>query len=101
MPLSQKQDANRNRAPVAAETEDGDLKVTKWSSGETALAVAGFNYGLFKKKEVLDPETGYTIEFYANEDVQGSMRRASDVASMNTIGMAGSMLADGQNDATL
>jgi hypothetical protein len=88
-------------ASVAAETEDGDLKVAKWTSGETALAVAGFNYGMFKKKEVLDPETGYNIEFYANENVQGGMRRADEVASMNTMGMAGSMLADAQNATRL
>jgi hypothetical protein len=82
-------------APSAPETQDGNLTVAKWSSGETDLAVAGFNYGGFKKKQVQDPETGYFIEFYANDDTQYGMRDAP--GSMSTMGMANSMLADAQN----
>lgn len=88
-------------APTAPETHDGDLTVAKWSSGETALAVAGFNYGMFKKKQVLDAETGYNIEFYANEESQAGMRRAEGMGSMSTMGMANSMLADAQNATRL
>ena len=84
--------------PVAA---DGDVSVAKWSSGQTPLAVAGFNYGSFKKKEVLDSDTGYNIEFYANEASASSMRNAENVVSMSTLGMAKSMLADGQNATRL
>jgi Carboxypeptidase regulatory-like domain/Peptidase family M1 domain len=84
-------------APAGPETHDGDLTVAKWSSGQNALAVAGFNYGRFKKKEVLDPDTGYTIEYYANEETASFMRGAESVGSMNTMGMANSMLADAQN----
>ncbi len=84
-------------APTAPETQDGNLTVAKWSSGETALAVAGFNYGRFKKKQVLDTETGYNIEFYANEDSQSGMSGAQELGSMSTMGMANSMLADAQN----
>lgn len=53
-------------APVGEETVDGDLKVAKWSSGQTELTVAGFNYGKFKKKAVADKESNYGVEFYAN-----------------------------------
>lgn len=35
---------------VGPETRDGDLAVAKWSSGTTELAVAGFNYGRFKRR---------------------------------------------------
>jgi hypothetical protein len=45
--------------------------VAKWSSGQTELAVAGFNYGLYKRKQVKDEGTGYEIEFYANENSAG------------------------------
>lgn len=83
--------------PTAPETIDGDLRVAKWSSGQTALAVAGFNYGTFKKKEVTDSQTGYNIEFYSNEDLPSFMRGAEQIASMSTSGMANSMLADTQN----
>jgi hypothetical protein len=84
-------------AAVAPETDDGDLRVSKWSSGDVQLAVAGFNYGMFKKKEVVDNESGYTIEFYGNEEIASFMRNAEEVGSMSTLGMAGSILADAQN----
>src|SRR5439155_6223629 len=84
-----------------AESEDGDLMASKWSSGDTQLAVAGFNYGIFKKKQVADSETGYTIEFYANEEISGAMRNASQMGSMSTIGMAGQMLADAENSTRI
>ncbi len=62
-------------APLTAETREGDLNVAKWSSGTTELAVAGFNYGRFKKKELPDKETGYNIEFYANQEVPDELRQ--------------------------
>src|SRR6266436_2013878 len=88
-------------AAVAPETDDGDLRVSKWSSGDTQLAVAGFNYGVFKKKEVVDSDTGYTIEYYGNEESASFMRNAEDGASMNTLGMSGRILADAQNSTRL
>jgi hypothetical protein len=45
-------------APVQPDTRDGDISVAKWSSGTTELAVAGFNYGRVKRKEVIDKKTG-------------------------------------------
>ena len=86
---------------VTPPTDDGDGIFEKWSSGEIAMAVAGFNYGGFKKKEVLDPDTGYNIEFYANENTLSSMRGAEELGSMSTMGMAKSMLADAQNATRL
>ena len=88
-------------APAAPPAADGDMLMTKWSSGTTALAVAGFNYGSFKKKEVRDPDTGYNIEFYANEAAPTFMAEAEEVGSMSTMGMGGSMLADAQNATRL
>ena len=61
-------------APVTADAQDGEVKVSKWSSGQTELAVAGFNYGRFKKKEVIDQDTGYGVEFYANEEVPDELK---------------------------
>lgn len=87
-------------ASAGAETQDGNLKIARWSSGDTELAVAGFNYGGFKKKEVLDKETGYNIEFYANDQ---SLRGVGEDSggSMSTMGMADSMLADAQNSTRI
>jgi hypothetical protein len=48
---------------------------------------------------VLDTETGYNIEFYANEDTQSGMSHVP--GSMSTLGMGNSMLADAQNSTRI
>jgi hypothetical protein len=58
-------------APEGVPAVESGRAVAKWSSGKTELAVAGFNYGLFKRKQVKDEGTGYQIEFYANENSAG------------------------------
>jgi len=99
-------------AATAPDEREGDLAVTKWSSGQTELAVAGFNYGRFKKKVINDKDTGYDVEFYANTEVPDEIRamqqqieaaEARGVQTMTTLGsisttkMADSALADAQN----
>jgi hypothetical protein len=88
-------------APVAPDTREGDVTVAKWSSGDYDLAVAGFNYGIFKKKQIVDPETGYQIEFYANEDLPNFMQGAAELGSMNTTHMADSAIADAENSTRI
>ena len=103
-------------APVEPDTRVDDGMQAKWSSGKTELAVAGFNFGRFKKKEVLDKGTGYNIEFYANEELpdfvkqyQKDLERARDagvqtdttLGSMTTTAMADSALADTQNSTRI
>ena len=99
-------------SPVAPDTREGDLSVAKWSSGKTELAVAGFNYGRFKKKVISDKDSGYDVEFYANTEVpdeirdiqqqidrlesQG-MKTMTTLGSITTTGMADAALADAQN----
>jgi Carboxypeptidase regulatory-like domain/Peptidase family M1 domain len=99
-------------APVAPDTREGDLSVAKWSSGKTELAVAGFNYGRFKKKSISDKETGYEVEFYANvevpdelKDIQQQIERMESqgmktlttLGSISTTAIADGALADAQN----
>lgn len=99
-------------APIAEDAREGDLSVAKWSSGQTELAVAGFNYGRFKKKVINDKDTGYDVEFYANTEVPDEIRQmqqqieqaeARGGSTMTTLGsisttkMADSALADAQN----
>lgn len=99
-------------APVGPDAQDGNVMVTKWSSGQTELAVAGFNYGRFKKKEILDKDTGYNIEFYANTEVpeelkniqrqieqaeDAGMKTETTLGSISTTTMASTALADAQN----
>jgi hypothetical protein len=99
-------------APVAPDVREGDLMVAKWSSGNTELSVAGFNYGRFKKKEIADKDSGYNIEFYANQEVPDELKQvqlaieqaeSAGYKTMTTLGaisttkMADSALADAQN----
>ena len=78
------------------ETEEAGMKVAKWSSGQVELAVAGFNYGKFKKKEIQDAASGYKIEFYANttmppelRDRESSIRMAEMVTGQNIENLTG------------
>ena len=96
-------------APDGVPAVESGRSVAKWSSGKTELAVAGFNYGLFKRKMVKDEGSGYEIEFYANEhspgpigpgmrggvDSDGSMSGGG--GSMSTAGGAGRILPQTQN----
>jgi hypothetical protein len=103
-------------APVGPETRDGDNSVVKWSSGTTELAVAGFNYGRFKKKELADKDSGYNIEFYANTEVPDELRRIqlqieqleangqkteTTLGSITTTGMADQAIATAQNSVRI
>ena len=65
-------------APVGAEADEANARLAKWSSGTTELAVAGFNYGKFKKKELVDKESGYGIEFYANTQLAPDIKMMED-----------------------
>jgi hypothetical protein len=98
-------------APVAPDSREGDLTVAKWSSGPTELAVAGFNYGRFKKKSVSDKNSGYEIEFYGNVDLPGELRQiqqqiersesrgktTTTLGSISTTAIADAAIADAQN----
>jgi hypothetical protein len=99
-------------APAGPETREGDITVAKWSSGQTELAVAGFNYGRFKKKMISDKETGYDVEFYANTEVPDELKAVQNeidriesqggktmttLGSISTTSMADPALADAQN----
>lgn len=99
-------------ATSAPDTREEDVAVAKWSSGTTELAVAGFNYGRFKKKELADKDTGYNIEFYANVEIPDELRQVqlaiedaqrrgentmTTLGAISTSGMADSAIADAQN----
>jgi len=111
-------------AQSGAVTEEGGYSVARWSSGQTELAVAGFNYGVFKKKELLDKEAGYQIEFYANENLTNEQRQGTLFADgprgptrpgtfvepsrlsasdglISTTAMADSAIADAQNSTRI
>ena len=99
-------------APVEPDSRDGDISIAKWSSGKTELAVAGFNYGSFKRKEVADKDSGYNVEFYANTEVPDELKEvqrnieqmesqgiktATTLGMISTTAMANSAIADAEN----
>ena len=73
---------------------------THWVS-EIPLAVAGFNYGEFTKKERRDDATGYLIEAYATSEVPNYLRGASQAINLTPLAMAQSALVDAQNSIRL
>jgi hypothetical protein len=104
-------------ALVEPESLDGETKNAHWTSGLVELAVAGFNYGKFKKKDVIEKDTGLTLEFYANaeppdefKDFQMQVEEAKKrygvlvqmtVDSFSPPAMASAALADTQNSVRL
>ena len=97
---------------VGEETVEGDQKISKWSSSGVELAVAGFNYGDFKVKQLNDPTTGMALEVYTNSflpnemrDIQAQIdeiersggRTTTTLGAMNTAGGADGVLTDAQN----
>lgn len=97
---------------VGDEAVDGDQKVSKWSSEGVELAVAGFNYGDFKEKQINDDTTNLALEVFTNrvlpdeiKDVQRQIEQAESqgistqttLGSLNTGGMADTVLNQAQN----
>ncbi|MCP5108094.1 MAG: M1 family metallopeptidase, partial [bacterium] len=82
--------------PVDREVK-GKILVSRWKS-DVPLAVAGFNYGEFKKSVVEDKELNLTIESYANKEVPEVFRGLSDfvVGSINPVRMMEKMRAEAQ-----
>jgi peptidase M1-like protein len=75
---------------LIGESQEGDFLVSHWKS-DIPLAVAGFNYGRFKKSSVQDEKIHYSVETYANREVPDFLQaaRALDetLASLNTTHM--------------
>ena len=55
------------------EWREDDYAASHWVS-DVPMAVAGFNYGLFKKKSVYDEKSHYQIEAYATSEVPDFLR---------------------------
>jgi len=69
---------------------------SQWVS-EVPLAVAGFNYGAFKKKEFTDEPTKYQIEGYATAEVPEYLRGARDQIAMSPSSLSERAMVDAQN----
>jgi len=96
---------------IEPEKVEDDLKVAHWSTKGVEMAVAGFNYGDFVKKELTDAVTGYQLESFANKELPAGLkdfkREAQEIeaaggttfttlGSLNTTSMAGDVLTQAQ-----
>ncbi|MBO0800072.1 MAG: hypothetical protein J2P31_14725, partial [Blastocatellia bacterium] len=78
------------------EGKEANFAVSQWVS-EVPLAVAGFNYGRFKKKEVSDDEAKYQIEGYATSDLPDYMRGAEEIGGMSPARLLQNAMVEAQN----
>jgi len=79
---------------LVKEWPDHNLACSQWIS-DVPLAVAGFNYGAFKKKQVTDSQADYQIEVYANPEVPDYLHGTD--FRLTTMAMADKTLVDAQN----
>jgi hypothetical protein len=79
-----------------SEAKDGDATVSVWKS-EVPMAVAGFNYGVFKKRKVTDEQLKYDLEVYTTQDVPSSLAPFTEQMSLTPSAMAQNALVDAQN----
>jgi hypothetical protein len=78
---------------IGPDVPEGDQLVSKWSTEGVELAVAGFNYGDFKKKELADTQTGLNLEVFTNKSLPGYVQ--------DQLSMMDHAQSDGQSDNTL
>ena len=78
----------------AGSGREGDFSITHWVS-EVPLAVAGFNYGEFKRKDASDG--GYNFSVYATSELPDYMRHIGLGAGMTPSALASSTLVDAEN----
>ena len=83
------------------EWREDDYEVTHWIC-DVPVAVAGFNYGDYKKKEKYDDATKYNVEAYATAELPDEIRQhARGNASMSPSSMANNAVVDAQNSVRI
>jgi carboxypeptidase family protein/peptidase M1-like protein len=78
------------------EGKEANFAVSQWLS-EIPLAVAGFNYGRFKKKEVTDDQTKFQLEGYATSDLPDYLRGAEEIGGMSPARLTDNAIIEAQN----
>jgi hypothetical protein len=100
-----KQDTLVSVGKLVNESKDGGTVVSEWKS-DVPIAVAGFNYGEFKKKSVSDPLAKYDLEVFTTKDVPDTLKdlgalpggvESESAGTMTPSAMAQNALADAQN----
>lgn len=79
---------------------EGSYNVSHWVT-DTPVAVAGFNFGEYKKVEKKEEKSGYQIEVYAGTDVPGYMQMARNYVQLAPSAQAKNTLIDSENSVKL
>ncbi|MEN3335704.1 MAG: hypothetical protein V7641_5069 [Blastocatellia bacterium] len=80
---------------------EGNFAASQWVS-EVPLAVAGFNYGDFKKKAVIDEATKYGIEGYATSELPYYLKNAGNaIGGMTPTRLTDNAMVEAQNSIRL
>ena len=88
---------------MVKEWKEGSFAASQWIS-ELPLAVAGFNYGLFKRKDVVDTDTKYQIEGYATTELPSYLSNAEEqtgIGGMTPTRLTDNMIVEAQNSMRL
>lgn len=81
---------------LVKEWREGDSAASQWKS-DIPLSVAGFNYGIFIKKEVFDDQAHYGVESYSTSDIPNYLKAAAVSASLSPAGMSKIAIIEAQN----
>jgi Peptidase family M1 domain len=81
---------------LVRESKDGDTAISEWKS-DIPIAVAGFNYGEYKRNKVSDELAKYDLEVYTTRDVPSGLAPFAEQMSLTPSAMAKNALVDGQN----
>jgi len=81
---------------LVKEWREDEFAASQWVS-DVPLAVAGFNYGRFKKKELTDADTKYQIEGYATSELPDYLRRFEGIGGMTPSRMTENAMVEAQN----
>lgn len=81
---------------LVKEWREEDSAASQWTS-DIPFAVAGFNYGLYKKKEITDSATKYQIEGYATSELPGYLRGAPMAGGMTPSRLSENAMIDAEN----
>ena len=69
---------------LVKEWKEEGFACTEWES-DIPMAVAGFNYGLFKKKQLTDSQTGIVVEGYAASEAPAYLKGAESVGAVGSM----------------
>jgi hypothetical protein len=78
------------------EWKEQDYACSEWIT-DAPIGVAGFNYGIFKKKELTDPQLNFKIEGYATSELPDYLRGAEEIGGMSPSRLIDNTMVEAQN----